>query len=88
MTDDLVTFEMRSPVALIGLNRAAKRNAISDPMRDGLHDALVAAQTGARVVVLHGHGPHFCTGADLAGLAAAMQPGAAPQRRGTWHPVA
>lgn len=88
MTTDLVTFEMRGPVALIGLNRAEKRNAISDALRDALHGALVAAQTQARVVVLHGHGPHFCAGADLSGLAASMQPGAAPRKRGTWHPMA
>jgi isohexenylglutaconyl-CoA hydratase len=57
------------------LNRPEKRNAISEAMTAGLADLCgqVAADLGARALVLHGAGGNFCAGADLAGFVELMR---------------
>jgi enoyl-CoA hydratase/carnithine racemase len=65
-SDDLVTYELRDGIALIGLNRPAKRNAISDRVVEQIFTAVEMAQTQARAAVIFGAGPHFCAGLDLA----------------------
>ncbi|CUH75966.1 crotonase/enoyl-CoA hydratase family protein [Tropicibacter naphthalenivorans] len=62
---DLVTYELRGDVALIGLNRPVKRNAISDRFVEAIFDAVVKAQREAKAGVIFGHGAHFCAGLDL-----------------------
>jgi enoyl-CoA hydratase/carnithine racemase len=66
MTFTQLTYELDGPVALIGLNRPAKRNAISDIMIGELQAAVLRAGREARVGLLHGHGDHFSAGLDLA----------------------
>ncbi len=61
-----LTYEMEGPVALIGLNRPTKRNAISDIMITELQLAVARAGHEARVGILFGHGEHFSAGLDLA----------------------
>ena len=63
---DYLTTEFRGDVALIGLNRPEKRNAISDAFVEELEEAVIAAEDRAKAGVLHGIGPHFCAGLDLA----------------------
>lgn len=63
--NDLFTFELRDDIALIGLNRPAKRNALNDSAIEALEVAVRRAQSNARVGVIHGHGDHFCSGLDL-----------------------
>jgi enoyl-CoA hydratase/carnithine racemase len=65
LENDFFTFEMREDVALIGLNRPAKRNAINDAVIDALEAIVRLAQANARVGVIFGHGDHFCAGLDL-----------------------
>ncbi len=62
----LVTYELRDQVAWLGLNRPAKRNAISEALLAALDAAHARASTEARAIVIHGHGPCFCAGLDLA----------------------
>src|SRR5260370_21808637 len=62
---DSVTYEMRGEVAVIGLNRPAKRNAINDALIAAIEASVLRAQDEARAIVLHGHGPCFCAGLDL-----------------------
>jgi len=64
-TDELVTYELRGDVALLGLNRPEKRNAISDRFVEAIHAAVLRASEEAKAGVIHGHGPHFCAGLDL-----------------------
>lgn len=70
MSEDLVRYEVRDRVAVLTLNRADRRNALSR----GLIAALDAAVTRAvedervRVVILTGAGSVFCAGMDLAEL--------------------
>lgn len=58
--------ELRGDVAVIGLNRPEKRNAISDAFVEELEAAVIAAEGSAKAGVIHGIGPHFCAGLDLA----------------------
>jgi len=60
-----VTYELRGPVAVIGLDRPDKRNAISDRVVEALAEAVERAADEARAAVLHGAGRHFCAGLDL-----------------------
>jgi enoyl-CoA hydratase/carnithine racemase len=63
---EYLTLEYRGDVAIIGLNRPAKRNAISDAFIEELNTAITEVDARAKAAVIHGHGPHFCAGLDLA----------------------
>lgn len=54
-------------ISLITLNRPEKRNALTETMMKELEDALTSLEhdTAARVVILKGEGPSFCSGWDL-----------------------
>ncbi|QHQ34395.1 crotonase/enoyl-CoA hydratase family protein [Algicella marina] len=58
--------ERRGDVAVVGLNRPDKRNAISDAFVEELALAVNEAEQTAKAGVIHGIGPHFCAGLDLA----------------------
>jgi enoyl-CoA hydratase/carnithine racemase len=81
-----VTFAQDGDVAIIGLNRPAKRNAIDDALLDALDGRIAAAQRGARAIVIHGHGPCFCAGLDLAEHKARSAEAVFWHSRG-WHRV-
>lgn len=66
MSEEMITYEVRGNVALIGLNRPEKRNAISDAVVEQLAIAVHRAETDAKAGVIHGYGKHFCAGLDLA----------------------
>jgi enoyl-CoA hydratase/carnithine racemase len=90
MNTELVTYELDGPIALIGLNRPEKRNAINEAVIDALRTAVRRAGEEADVAVLHGHGKNFCAGLDLGeALARAAGQVAAPRkrRRHSWHEV-
>lgn len=63
--ESLVTYELQGDVAILGLNRPEKRNAISDRFVEAIHDAVMRAQREAKAGLIHGHGKHFCAGLDL-----------------------
>lgn len=69
-TVSIVTFEVNSPAAVITLNRADKRNALSRALINELADAFERAKSdpAARCVILAAAGPVFCAGMDLAEL--------------------
>lgn len=64
--------EVDGPVAVVTLNRPAKRNALSGEMLVRMHDAWmqIDADPEIRVAILTGAGGNFCAGADLAAMAA------------------
>lgn len=64
--DGLVTYELMGNVALVGLNRPEKRNAISDRVIEAIATAVARAQADAKAAVIFGRGDHFCAGLDLA----------------------
>ena len=70
MTHKDILLEIQGPVAVIRLNRAAKRNALSDSLILGLRELFEKElpETGVRAAVLDGAGEHFCAGLDLSEL--------------------
>ncbi len=63
---DYVSLEFRDNIALVGLNRPEKRNAISDAFIEELAETIEVVEAKASAAVLFGQGPHFCAGLDLA----------------------
>lgn len=61
-----LTVEYSGDVAIVGLNRPDKRNAISDAFIEELDTLITEVNARAKAAVIHGHGPHFCAGLDLA----------------------
>ena len=86
MTLDEVSLEFDGAVALIGLNRPAKRNAISDTLLAALEARIQAAQRQARAIVIFGHGSAFCAGLDLSEHRARTAEDVFHHSRG-WHRV-
>jgi len=71
-----VAIEIADHVAVVTLTRPEKHNALDIAMFEAITAAAerVAAEPGVRAVVLHGQGPSFCSGLDVAGVMA-NQPG-------------
>lgn len=80
MSEPLALYELRPPAAVITLNRADKRNALSRGLIAALTDAFLRAtdDAEARCVILTGAGPVFCSGMDLAELAESLNQSADP----------
>lgn len=70
MSGELVRYERRGPAAVLTLNRADKRNALSRALIEAIRLAFERARddAAARCVVLTGDGPTFCAGMDLTEL--------------------
>ncbi len=75
-TDDLQA-RVEDGVATLTMNRPERRNALSDPMLEGLALALREAEQAddIRCVVLTGAGGAFCAGGDVKGMAGEDRPG-------------
>jgi methylglutaconyl-CoA hydratase len=67
MSEELVHLEVTGGIATVTLDSPANRNALSRGLMAGLEECLEAALADdrARLVVLTGAGPVFCSGADL-----------------------
>ena len=90
MNHELVSYELDGPVAMIGLNRPDKRNAINEAVIDALRKAVHRAGEEAEVAVLFGHGKNFCAGLDLGEALARAASQVKPPRKGkrhSWHEV-
>ena len=90
MSSDLVTYELDGAVALVGLNRPTKRNAINNAVVMQLRDAVVRAGEEADAGVIFGHGVNFSAGLDLEELLKGMDPATPRPRKKpnhAWHSV-
>ena len=87
MAENMVTYELVGDVALVGLNRPSKRNAINDELQKQIREACFRATEEAKCGVIFGHGDNFSAGLDLAEAAGWMKepPSARRRRRGRWH---
>ena len=67
-----VLHEVAAGVSTITLNRPDAANALTGEQRDVIIDLLAAADADrdVRAVALRSNGRHFCSGADVAGIAA------------------
>ena len=77
MSEELVHLNVAGGVATVTLDSPANRNALSRALLAGLEDSLNAAiaDERARLIVLTGAGPVFCSGADLKERGGAGEPG-------------
>lgn len=66
--DNHISYELNEEIALIGIDRAAKRNAMNQSMFEALGRAATRAQKEAKVAVIFSHGENFSAGLDLAEL--------------------
>ncbi|WP_151633216.1 crotonase/enoyl-CoA hydratase family protein [Noviherbaspirillum aerium] len=62
---DCLSAEIDGAVAIVSLNRVAKRNALNDAAILGLHRFFDNMPPEVRVVIVQGNGEHFCAGLDL-----------------------
>jgi methylglutaconyl-CoA hydratase len=76
MSADLVLYEVRSPAAVLILNRPDRRNALSRSLISALSDAFARAadDEAVRCVLVTGAGSSFCAGMDLAELQGSLTP--------------
>lgn len=64
-----VTFAgTQQEIAVVRLNRPAKRNALNDGLILALRDTFQNLPPSVRAAVVHGEGEHFCAGLDLSEL--------------------
>lgn len=86
---DGLVVERRGGVVALTLDRAARRNAVTDDMVLALIDAIDAAGSDDEVRVIHltGSGEHFCSGFDLSlrGKKENRPRTGATQRQMRWH---
>jgi enoyl-CoA hydratase/carnithine racemase len=70
VSDERVRIDVQDHVATATLVRPDKHNALDRPMFEAIIAAAerLANEPGVRAVVLHGEGPSFCSGLDLASL--------------------
>lgn len=89
MSTGNVTLERAGHVLLIGIDRAAKRNAFDLVLWEKLCLAYgeLARDDELRVGVLHAHGDHFTGGLDLAQWSAVFQAGKFPVPDGGLDPL-
>jgi (methylthio)acryloyl-CoA hydratase len=82
--DAVVVTEIEGDIAIVRLNRPAKRNALNDKIILGLEAAFRSLPDGVKAAVIHGAGEHFSAGLDLAELAETDLNGAIEHSR-LWH---
>jgi len=82
----LLTFEIIDDIALIGIDRNNKRNAISGDVLEEILLAVELAEKNAGAAVIYGHGDHFCAGLDL-GEFSTKSPFEALQVSRRWHEI-
>jgi enoyl-CoA hydratase/carnithine racemase len=79
-----IQLEIDGEIAIIRLNRPAKRNALSDALVLGVRDTFQNLPTTVRAAVLDGAGDHFCAGLDLSELKE-RDAGAGLHHSRMWH---
>jgi enoyl-CoA hydratase/carnithine racemase len=57
--------ELTNGIAMVKINRPAKRNALSNELIRSLHSCFEQLPVEAKAAVLYGEGDHFCAGLDL-----------------------
>jgi enoyl-CoA hydratase/carnithine racemase len=79
MSEEHFIYEIDGDVALIGINRPEKRNALAETMMAELGRLAERAGQEAKAAVVFGVGAHFSAGLDLAELARQLEEGREPQ---------
>jgi enoyl-CoA hydratase/carnithine racemase len=79
-----IQLEIDGDVAIVRLNRPAKRNALSDGLVLAVRDTFQGLPDTVRAAVLDGSGDHFCAGLDLSELKE-RDAGAGLHHSRMWH---
>lgn len=79
-----LSIEHHGAVAVVRLNRPAKRNALSDGLILALRDAFQNLPASTRAAVVDGAGEHFCAGLDLSEIRE-RDAGQGMQHSRMWH---
>lgn len=64
-TEDVLKVNIEEGIAIVGINREHKRNALSDHLMKALLDFFSDVPEEVKAVVLYGIGENFCAGLDL-----------------------
>ncbi|MGA2045426.1 MAG: crotonase/enoyl-CoA hydratase family protein [Roseiarcus sp.] len=80
----VVATEIEGAIAVVRLDRPAKRNALNDKAILGLEAAFRSLPGSVGAAVLHGAGEHFSAGLDLSELVEVDLPAAVEHSR-LWH---
>ena len=81
MSETLVRYSIDGPAAVLTIDRAAKRNALSRALIAELTATVqrALADSAARCLILTGAGPTFCAGMDLGELAETLSDSVQPE---------
>lgn len=63
--EPLLTIQVEGEIAVVGINREHKRNALSDDLMEQIYGFFSKVPAEVKAVVLHGIGDNFCAGLDL-----------------------
>lgn len=86
MSDDILKVEQEGPIAILTMNRPAKRNAMCDELLEQIDAFISKPPKDVKAVVLTGTAGHFCSGLDLSEHVARDAEGTMRHSRG-WHAV-
>jgi len=67
-TEELLQIHYQGPIAVVAINRVAKRNALSDALVRAIQRCFESFPEEIKVALIHGNGEHFCAGLDLSEL--------------------
>ncbi|MDB5751931.1 MAG: vanillin synthase / trans-feruloyl-CoA hydratase [Ramlibacter sp.] len=84
MSTQDIQLEIDGEVAIIRLNRAAKRNALNDALVLSIRDTFQSLPATVRAAVIDGAGDHFCAGLDLSEIKE-RDAGAGLHHSRMWH---
>ena len=86
MSEDILKIELDGPIAILTMNRPAKRNAMCDELLEQIDTFFSKPPKDIKAVVLTGTAGHFCSGLDLSEHVARDAEGTMRHSRG-WHAV-
>lgn len=84
VTTEVLSISEDGEIAIVALNRPAKRNALNDAAIAALHAYFSALPPHIKAVLVQGIGEHFCAGLDLSEVRGRDAPQAMLHSR-TWH---
>jgi len=86
MSEPMLKIDVADGIAVLTMNRPAKRNAMCDELLDDIDAFFSAPPEDVKVVVLTGTAGHFCSGLDLSEHKSRDAEGTMRHSRG-WHAV-
>lgn len=86
MSEPMLKVDVTDGIAVLTMNRPAKRNAMCDGLLDEIDAFFSKPPEGVKVVVLTGTAGHYCSGLDLSEHKARDAEGTMRHSRG-WHAI-